>query len=130
MRALLVGRLMMSSLSFARDPFAPPTELTPPPSSCTTSLCQRELSTLKLVAIVARGPESVAMFEDPLGKGLVARKNAQIGTLGARVTQIDRACLTLTRFVNAQAVKERICLEGAASTSEHDYLTDAPYRIP
>jgi Tfp pilus assembly protein PilP len=138
MRALLAGLLLTSSLSLAagpRDPFAPPREGEKPVTTCTTSLCRHDLADLKLVAIVARGPESVAMFENREGKGFVARRNAQIGTTGARVTQIDRECLTLTRFTTAsdghyQPVVERVCLAGADQIADHDYLTDGPYRVP
>ena len=139
MRALLAGLTLTSLLSLAgapRDPFAKPDELTKPPTpTCTTSLCRHDLADLKLVAIVARGPESVAMFENSLGKGFVARRNAQVGTGGARVTQIERQCLTLTHFTTAvdghyQPVTERLCLAQADRSSEHDYLTDGPYQVP
>lgn len=138
MRALLGGLMLMSLVSAAaspRDPFAKPEELEKPRAQCTTSLCRHDLGDLKLVAIVARGPESVAMFENGLGKGFVARRNAQVGNAGARVTQIDRACLTLTHFSTAadghfQPVSERICISGARPAAEHDYLTDGPYSIP
>ena len=135
MRTLLVGLALASSLSFARDPFAKTTEPEPPVAQCTTSLCRHALAELKLVAIVARGPESVAMFENNLGKGFVARRNAQIGTSGARITQIDRDCLTLTRYSAAadghfQPISERVCLSRPEQAEEHDYLTDGPYRVP
>ena len=136
MRTLLVGLVLASSLSFARDPFTRTRELEPPPvAQCSTSLCRHDLADLKLVAIVARGPESVAMFENNAGKGFVARRNAQVGTSGARITQIDRECLTLTRYSAAadghfQPISERVCLASVAQTEEHDYLTDGPYRIP
>lgn len=135
MRTLLVGLVLASSLSFARDPFARTSVLKPPVAQCSTSLCRHDLADLKLVAIVARGPESVAMFENNGGKGFVARRNAQIGTSGARITQIDRECLTLTRYSAAadghfQPISERVCLAKGEQADEHDYLTDGPYRIP
>ncbi|MDP1822213.1 MAG: hypothetical protein Q8L48_03195 [Archangium sp.] len=138
MRSLLAGLMLTSLLSLAgapRDPFAKPPEGEKLTAQCTTSLCRHDLGELKLVAIVARGAESVAMFENRVGKGFVARRNAQIGTAGARVTQIDRDCLTLTHFVTAAdgryaPVSERVCLTGSSQTNEHDYLTDGPYKIP
>lgn len=138
MRALVTCLMLTPLLSLAgapRDPFAKPPEGEKPTAQCTTSLCRHDLAELKLVAIVARGAESVAMFENRLGKGFVARRNAQVGTAGARVTQIDRDCLTLTHFVTAAdghfaPVSERVCLAPSAQTSEHDYLTDRPFRIP
>jgi len=135
MRTLLVGVVIMSSLSYARDPFAPPMEPSKPPSTCTSTLCRYELSDLKLVAIASGGAEPAAMFEDRFGRGFVARRNAQVGTIGARVTRIDRDCLTLTRFAadaNGRSipVTERLCLAGSAQVSEHDYLTDGPFPIP
>ena len=140
MRALLVGLCLSSLITLAaapRDPFAKPEELAPlpPTAPCTTSLCRHELSDLKLVAIAAQGPESVAMFENAQGKGFIARRYAQIGNGGARVTRIDRDCLTITRFVSGasgrqQLVTEQVCVEQKALSAEYDYLTDRPYRIP
>ena len=135
MRILLVGLILASSLSFARDPFTRTPVLEPPVAQCSTSLCRHDLADLKLVAIVARGPESVAMFENNAGKGFVARRNAQIGTAGARVTRIERGCLTLTRFTAAanghlEPIVERLCVSKEELIAEHDYLTDGPYRIP
>ena len=65
----------------------------------------------------------------------VARRNAQVGTGGARVTQIERQCLTLTHFSTAadgryQPITERLCLAETDRSSEHDYLTDGPYQVP
>jgi hypothetical protein len=128
MRLLLLAVLFVSSWSLARDPFAKPTSDEAPRSTCTTSLCKHEVSELKLVAIAGRGPDAVAMFENALGKGFV-------GSGGARVTQIDAQCLTLTRFTAAadgrsHPVNERVCLAAGEQGTEHDYLTDGPYRIP
>jgi Tfp pilus assembly protein PilP len=138
MRALLIGLALSSLITWAappRDPFAKPAELQPPVAACATSLCRHALAELKLVAIVARGPDSVAMFENQQGKGFLARRNAQIGNAGARVTQIDRECLTLTKFTASanghyESIAERVCVPGAAPISEHDYLRDGPYEIP
>lgn len=138
MRALLATLVLTSLLSLAgapRDPFAKPAEGAKPTAQCTTSLCRHDLAELRLVAIVAQGAEAVAMFENRLGKGFVARRNAQVGTAGARVTQIDRDCLTLTHVVTAAdghyvPMSERVCLAESARTNEHDYLTDGPYKIP
>ena len=135
MRPLLLAVLLASSWSLARDPFAKPGGEEPTRSTCTTSLCKHEVNELKLVAIVGRGPESVAMFENALGKGFVVRRNAEVGSGGARVTQIDSQCLTLTHFTAAadgrsHPVTERLCLAAGELIAEHDYLTDGPYRIP
>ena len=140
MRALLAGLCLSSLITLAagpRDPFAKPEEENgpPPPAPCTTSLCQHELRDLKLVAIASQGPGSVAMFENAQGKGFIARRYAQIGNGGARVTRIDRDCLTITRFVSGasgkqQPVTEQVCVEQKSLGAEHDYLTDGPYKIP
>ena len=135
MRLLLVAVILVSSWSLARDPFAKPGGDEPPRSTCTTSLCKHEVNELKLVAIIGRGPETVAMFENALGKGFVVRRNAEVGRGGAHVTQIDAQCLTLTRFTaSAQGrllpVSERVCLAAGEQSAEHDYLTDGPYRVP
>lgn len=140
MRAVLVGLSLSPLITLAagpRDPFAKPQELEPPSPvpACNTSLCKHELSDLKLVAIVAQGPESVAMFQNAAGKGLVAKRNAQIGSGGARVTRIDRECLTIARYVTGadgrvQPVSEQVCIVAPAQSWEHDYLTGGPYRIP
>ena len=135
MRPLLLAVLFASSWSLARDPFAKPAGDDARRSTCTTSLCKHEVSELKLVAIAGRGPEAVAMFENALGKGFVVRRNAEVGSGGACVTQIDAQCLTLTRFTSAadgrfHPVSERVCLAAGEQGAEHDYLTDGPYRIP
>lgn len=140
MRALLAGLCLSSLITLAaapRDPFAKPADLEPPSpvAVCNTSLCRHELSDLKLVAIVAQGPESVAMFQNAQGNGLVAKRNALIGNGGARVTRIDRQCLTISRYAKAAdgrvvPVTEQVCLELPAKLAEHDYLTDGPYVVP
>jgi hypothetical protein len=140
MRALLVGLTLSSLITLAaspRDPFAKAADLEPPTPLpvCNTSLCRHELSDLKLVAIVAQGPESVAMFQTTAGNGLVAKRNAQIGNGGARVTRIDRDCLTISRYVTGangrvQPVSEQVCITAPEQRWEHDYLTDGPYKIP
>jgi Tfp pilus assembly protein PilP len=139
MRALLVGLCLSSLITLAappRDPFAK-SELAPPipAAPCNTSLCRHELGDLKLVAIVSPGPQSMAMFENAQGKGFVARRNAQIGNGGARVTRIDGDCVTITRFVSGengrqQPVAERVCVESSVLIADHDYLTDGPYKAP
>src|SRR5690349_8179582 len=126
MRALLVGLALSSLITSAappRDPFAKPTEFQPPTATCTTSLCRHELSDLKLVGIMSGGAEAFAMVENHEGKGFVVRRNAQIGNSGARVTRIDRDCLTLTRFTAAanghsEPITERICLPSWLGISE------------
>ncbi len=139
MKALLPLVVLASSLCLAdsparRDPFARPAgvDVERPRSRCTTSLCRQEVADLKLVAVVARGPQSVAMFEDRAGQGFVARRNTEVGGKGARVSLIDLECVTLMSFVPAadgrvQAVKERLCVPGADAPHDHDYLRDGPY---
>jgi hypothetical protein len=140
MRALLAGLCLSSLITLAappRDPFAKPAEFDPlpPPDTCTTSLCRHELRDLKLVAIATAGLESKAMFENAQGKAFIAQRHSRIGNGGARITRIDRGCVTITRFVTVangrqQPVDERVCVAEDALIAEHDYLTDGPYKIP
>src|SRR5437868_616694 len=92
----MTSLLVLALLAGGRDPFHAPKEPLPPPEpACAEELCRFKLDELKLVAVVSGDADPLAMFEDPLGKGIVARRNARIGKRGGRVTAISRECVTV-----------------------------------
>jgi type IV pilus assembly protein PilP len=88
-----------------RDPFRSPLEelgrvkQTTQVSNCTDALCQWDLDQLKLVAVVTGDANPIAMVEDPMGRGHIVRRNAQMGRQGGKVTQILRDSLTVTEYL-------------------------------
>lgn len=118
-----------------RDPFANPNQKTLPPApGCESSLCKYALGELRLVGIVASGPSSVAMFEDPHGTGLVAHRATQIGQRGGRITEIDRDCITVTEQLpgadgRREPSKTRVCI-AAGDAQVHELGADKMIDIP
>jgi type IV pilus assembly protein PilP len=91
----MAALVLLALLGGGRDPFTPSKTAEPPADLCTDELCRFKLDDLKLVAIVSGVDDPVAMFEDPHGKGIIARRNARIGRRGGRITEITRECVTV-----------------------------------
>lgn len=105
----MTALVVLSLLAGGRDPFGgtpPPPSATPVEEPCTEELCRFAVTDLKLVAIVSGDADPVAMFEDPRGKGMIARKSSRIGRRGGRITAISRTCVTI---VEAKE-KSDVCL--------------------
>jgi len=58
-----------------------------------------DLTTLKLVAIMQKGTDNVAMVEDSTGKGYVIRRGNHIGKNNGRIEKIDRDTIYLVEQV-------------------------------
>lgn len=65
---------------------------------CTDPLCQYDLDSLTLVAVVTGDANPVAMVEDAQHTGFIVRRNTRIGKQGGKVTQILRDCIQVTEF--------------------------------
>jgi type IV pilus assembly protein PilP len=86
-----------------RDPFRAPEPDARNPldlvnDACTEPLCQFDIGSLTLVAVVTGGPNPLAMVEDPEGRGFIVRRNSRIGRQGGKVSAIRRDEVTITEF--------------------------------
>jgi type IV pilus assembly protein PilP len=100
--------VLLALLGGGRDPFAgKPSPKPAPDEVCGEELCRFAVSDLKLVALVSGDADPVAMFEDPYGKGMLARRGSRIGKRGGRVTGIFQNCVSITEL----AVKIDVCLD-------------------
>lgn len=82
---------------------------------CTEPLCNYDLNSLRVVAVVSGDANPLAMVEDGKGVGYLVRRNTKIGRQGGRVTQVLRDCIVVTSFISgpdgkAQPNKESMCL--------------------
>lgn len=90
-----------------RDPFRSPFVTitkegeTGPPPACEGPLASWDLDQLKLVATVTSDANPLGMVEDPQGKGHVVRRNAIVGKLCGKVTEVLRECITVTEYYPA-----------------------------
>lgn len=130
MRALSLCLALSAAAAFAgtpyvylpinkRDPFGGPRVPLdgplPKEARCDAPLCRSGLDELRLVAVVSTTPTaSLAMFEDRAGNGFVVRRHQAIGLRGGRVTRIERDCVIITEYVDAQGrrepVESRVCV--------------------
>lgn len=83
---------------------------------CNDPLCQFDLDSLKVVAVVSGDANPMAMLEDGSGIGHVVRRNSKVGKQGGKVTAIARDCLVVTSFVQgvdgkAQANRVNMCVK-------------------
>ncbi len=86
-----------------RDPFRSADETKGPTSpegelKCTEPLCQFDLESLALVAVVSGDANPLAMFEDSAGIGYLIHRNSRVGRQGGKVTQILRDCVVVTEY--------------------------------
>lgn len=70
----------------------------PAPTGCDEPLCQFDLESLALVAVVSGDANPLAMLEDPTRVGHIVRRNTKLGKQGGKVTQILRDCIVVTEY--------------------------------
>ncbi len=65
---------------------------------CSEPLCNFDIDSLNLVAVVSGDANPVAMVEDNQKVGYVVRRNSRVGKQGGKVTQIQRDCVVVTEY--------------------------------
>ncbi|MHB8876251.1 MAG: hypothetical protein ACYC8T_21375 [Myxococcaceae bacterium] len=127
--ALLLAAI--PALAFAgdtRDPFQPPSEVTPPPLTCVRGSCRFKVDELKLVG-TARNGNPVAMVVDPSGTGYVLKRGSHVGRERAVVERIGAGevvvAWTLANGTRAQATL-RLAADGTPTPDDLSLPEEAP----